>query len=107
MENRPNGRERQDIFSMGGIMSRVKLIEIGKKFIENKISAETFAEEIVISRRGLYGVEEPNKSIDMCGGELFILADCFNPDSDRDSYELDESELKKEVKATLEKFNLL
>ncbi|CAI1679276.1 colicin immunity domain-containing protein [Serratia plymuthica] len=88
-------------------MSRMKLVELGKSFIDKKISAEKFAEDIVIERRKLYGIEEPNKSIDKCGGELFILADCYNPEPDRDDYELDEAGLRKEVKAILEKFNLL
>lgn len=88
-------------------MSRMKLIELGKEFLDKKISADKFAEDIVVERRKLYGVEEPNKDVSQCGGELFIIADCYNPDPDRDSYELDESGLRKEVKATLEKFKLL
>ncbi|MEQ5055900.1 colicin immunity domain-containing protein [Klebsiella michiganensis] len=45
--------------------------------------------------------------MDHCAGELFIIADCFNPEPDRESYELDETGLRNEVKATLEKFHLL
>ncbi|WP_172911774.1 colicin immunity domain-containing protein [Escherichia coli] len=88
-------------------MSRMKIIELGKEFLDKKISADKFAEDIVVERRKLYGVEEPNKDVSQCGGELFIIADCYNPEPDRDSYELDESGLRKEVKATLEKFKLL
>ena len=88
-------------------MSRMKLIDLGKEFLEKKISADKFVEDIVVERRKLYGVEEPNKDVSQCGGELFIIADCYNPEADRDSYELDESGLRKEVKATLEKFKLL
>ncbi|HHQ6568492.1 colicin immunity domain-containing protein [Serratia fonticola] len=88
-------------------MSRMKLVELGKEFIEGKISADKFAEDIVIERRKLYGVEELDKSIDKCGGELFILADCYNPEPSRDVSELDEAGLRKEVKAILEKFKLL
>ncbi|CAI2539854.1 Microcin-D immunity protein [Serratia liquefaciens] len=88
-------------------MSRMKLVELGKAFLDNKISADKFAEDIVVERRKLYGVDDPNKAVSQCGGELFIIADCYNPDSDRDDYELDEAGLRKEVKATLEKFKLL
>ncbi len=88
-------------------MSRVKLVELGRDFLSNRISAEQFCEDIVIERRKLWGVREPDKAVDRCGGELFISADCYNPDSDRDDYELDEAELRAEVKALLEQFNLL
>ncbi|WP_345829291.1 colicin immunity domain-containing protein [Erwinia sp. HDF1-3R] len=88
-------------------MSRIKLVELGRDFLSNRISAEQFCEDIVIERDRLWGVREPDKAVDRCGGELFILADCYNPDSDRDDYELDEAELRAEVKALLEQFNLL
>ncbi|WP_174333166.1 colicin immunity domain-containing protein [Serratia fonticola] len=88
-------------------MSRMKLIELGRDFLNKKISAEKFVVDIVVERRRLYGVEEPNKAVNQCSGELFIIADCYNPESDRDDYELDEAGLRKEVKATLEKFKLL
>ena len=88
-------------------MNRIKLIELGRQFLEKKISAEKFAEDIVFERRKLYGVHETDKAVDKCGGELFIIADCYNPDMNREDYELDETTLRIEVKALLEKFNLL
>lgn len=88
-------------------MSKIKLIELGKDFLNKKITADDFVSNIVLARRELYGVEEPNKDINLCGGELFIIADCYNPEPDRESYELDEAGLRNEVRATLEKFKLL
>ncbi|WP_434668898.1 colicin immunity domain-containing protein [Klebsiella sp. B345] len=88
-------------------MSRLKLIELGRDFLNKKISADEFVLSIVIARRESYGSEEINKDINHCGGELFTIADCYNPESDRENYELDEQGLRKEVKAILEKFNLL
>ncbi|EIT7187137.1 hypothetical protein FKD06_25235 [Serratia sp. SRS-8-S-2018] len=48
-----------------------------------------------------------DKQVDKCSGELFILADCYNPASDRAESELDEVELKKEVITVLKKFNFI
>ncbi|WP_230554822.1 colicin immunity domain-containing protein [Serratia plymuthica] len=47
------------------------------------------------------------EEVDEASSSIFCLADCYNPEPDRDDYELDEAELRKEVKAILEKFNLL
>ncbi|MEQ0077187.1 colicin immunity domain-containing protein [Klebsiella sp. CN_Kp116] len=88
-------------------MSRLKLIELGRDFLNKKISVNEFVSNIVIARRESYGSEDANKDINHCAGELFIIADCFNPEPDRESYELDETGLRNEVKATLEKFHLL
>ncbi|EJG5923172.1 colicin-D [Salmonella enterica] len=85
----------------------MKLVELGRAFIRGEITVEGFVEDIVVERRKLYGVFEPDKAVDQCGGDLFIIADCYNPYSDRDDYELDEYGLRKEVKETLEKYNLL
>lgn len=87
-------------------MSRIKLVSLGKSFLRNEISVDTFVNDIVIERRNLYGVEEPNESVDLCSNELFIIADCYNPDPDRDTYEVDEVGLRKEVEAILDKYQL-
>lgn len=71
-------------------MSRLKLIELGRDSLNRKISVNEFVSNIVIARRESYGSEEANKDIDHCAGELFIIADCFNPEPDRESYELDD-----------------
>ncbi|WP_209437162.1 colicin immunity domain-containing protein [Pseudomonas batumici] len=42
-----------------------------------------------------------------CGSALFILADCYTSEPDRRESELDEEGLLREVKATLEKYQLL
>lgn len=88
-------------------MSRMRLIELGKEFVENKISTEGFSEGIVEERRKLYGYEEKDKKVDKCSGELFILADCYNPAPERAESELDEVELKKEVITVLKKFDFI
>ncbi|WP_345829290.1 colicin immunity domain-containing protein [Erwinia sp. HDF1-3R] len=87
-------------------MSWISQVELGRELVNNQISAEQFSEDIIKGRRKL-SEEEPNKAINWCAGELFILADCYNSDSDRTEGELSEAELRAEVKALLEQFNLL
>ncbi|HGM5418147.1 TPA: colicin immunity domain-containing protein [Serratia liquefaciens] len=87
-------------------MNKMAIIELARDFLNSKVNALKFSEEICIERRKLYGIDQ-NKSVLNCGEELFMVAEIYNPDSDRADYELDESGLRKEVKATLEKFNLL
>lgn len=82
------------------------MIELARDFLKNKISAEDFSEMIVLERRKLYNVEEPDKMINSCAGELFIVADCYNPDADRASSELDEAELRVEVEKLLREHHL-
>ncbi|WP_345829288.1 colicin immunity domain-containing protein [Erwinia sp. HDF1-3R] len=88
-------------------MSTIKLVELGRDFLSNRISAEQFCEDIVIERDRLWGVREPDKAVDRCGEELFMAADCYDPEPDRSKGELNEAELRAEVKALLEQFNLL
>lgn len=88
-------------------MNKVAIIELAKSFLTSKVTALQFSENICIERRNLYGMKEQEKNIVNCGEELFMVAELFNPDSDKVDYELDEQGLRKEVKATLEKFKLL
>ncbi|WP_269935767.1 colicin immunity domain-containing protein [Serratia liquefaciens] len=87
-------------------MNKMAVIELARDFLNSKVNALEFSEEICIERRKLYGIDQ-DKNVLNCGEELFMVAEIYNPDSDRADYELDESGLRKEVKATLEKFNLL
>ncbi|TPW39232.1 hypothetical protein FKD06_25230 [Serratia sp. SRS-8-S-2018] len=47
MEDGSNRRKWKDIFGYGGVMSGMRLVELGKEFVENKISAEGFSDSIV------------------------------------------------------------
>ncbi|AIU87447.1 colicin-D [Pectobacterium odoriferum] len=88
-------------------MNKFAIIALAKGFLNQKTTALKFSEDICIERRALYGVKDQPKDILNCGEELFMVAELYNPDTDRADYELDEVGLRKEVKATLEKFNLL
>lgn len=88
-------------------MNKMAIIELAKNFLNSKMTALQFSEDICTERRKLYGVKDQDKNILNCGEELFMVAEIYNPDSDRADYELDDAELRKGVKATLEKFKLL
>ncbi|MPQ71567.1 MULTISPECIES: colicin immunity domain-containing protein [Pseudomonas] len=88
-------------------MNTMKLIELGRGFLNGKVSAHKFSEDICVERRGLRGVKNRSEDVLNCGGELFMLAEIYNPDEDRADYELDENQLREKVKETLVKFQLL
>ncbi|TNL02216.1 colicin-D [Kosakonia cowanii] len=88
-------------------MNKMAIIELAKKFLDSKVTAIQFSEDICVERRKLYGVKDQDKNVLNCGEELFMIAERFEPEADRADYELDESGLKREVKATLEKFKLV
>ncbi|TWY32053.1 hypothetical protein FR965_05880 [Serratia marcescens] len=48
-----------------------------------------------------------SNDVGYCAAELFSLADCYTSSPNRDGSDLDENELKIEVKKTLEKYNFL
>ncbi|CAI1076497.1 MULTISPECIES: colicin immunity domain-containing protein [Serratia] len=88
-------------------MNKMAVIELARNFLNSKVNALQFSEDICIERNNLYGIKDQDKNVLNCGEELFMAAEIYNPDSDRVDYELDEAGLRKEVKAILEKFNLL
>lgn len=88
-------------------MTRISLIEIGRDLVRGTITAEEFEARFILERRVLGHAVEPDSNINICAGELFILADCYTSDEDRDESELDDEGLLREVRETLEKHNLL
>ncbi|HEI8763754.1 TPA: colicin immunity domain-containing protein [Klebsiella oxytoca] len=88
-------------------MNKMAIIELARNFLASRVTAIQFSENICIERRKLYDIKEQDQNVLNCGEELFMIADLFEPDPDRESYELDETGLRNEVKATLEKFHLL
>ncbi|WP_411703937.1 colicin immunity domain-containing protein [Edaphovirga cremea] len=88
----------------------VILIDLAKKLLSSQLSADEFESQFLKTWReeGKSGqLAKDSKNIGECASELFILADCYTSESDRSESELDSDGLKKEVKATLEKFNIL
>ena len=86
------------------------LISFAKQFVDGGISAEAFADPYIAKwsdERDANKLKDDADNVSECASSIFILADCYNPDSDRRESELDEEGLRKEVKATLERFTLI
>jgi len=88
-------------------MSAMRIIELSRDFLNGKVSAYRFSEDICVERRKLHEIKNQNKDVLNCGEELFMLAEIYNPDEDRADYELDERQLREKVKEALMKFQLL
>lgn len=87
----------------------MELINLAKSLVSSKITADDFESDFfkLWREEGASGkLLNDNKDIGECASELFILADCYTSDPDRLESELDEDGLKREVKSTLEKYNL-
>lgn len=86
------------------------LISFAKQFVGGYISAEAFADPYIAKwsdERDANKLKDDADNVSECTSSIFILADCYNPDSDCRESELDEESLRKEAKAILEKFALL
>ncbi|MCU1790157.1 colicin-D [Pectobacterium polaris] len=87
-----------------------KLIDFARGFVESKMNADDFSDSYILmwkEERDANRLSIDGKEVDEASSSIFCLADCYNPESDRDNYEFDEVSLRKEIKATLEKFKLL
>ena len=51
-------------------------------------------------------LKEYEGNADECLSSIFCVADIYNPNSDRDDYELDEDKLRAEVKRLMEQYLL-
>ena len=87
-----------------------KLLLFAKRFLKEAINAETFVDEFIIQ----WKQERDNgSSLSDCPqvsealSSIFCLADMFNPNDDRESYEFDESKLRLEMKKVLMQTKLL
>ncbi|MCQ6256857.1 colicin immunity domain-containing protein [Pseudomonas sp. Q11] len=88
----------------------LELIVFARRFVEGSLSAEAFSDPYMAQwkeERDLNKLKDDSASVSECASSIFVLADCFNPESDRDADELDEVGLKQEVEATLRKFGFL
>lgn len=87
----------------------VTILEFARSFVEGRLSADDFAKSYIelwkIERdKNLLQQDEDNLS--ECLSSIFCLADLYNPDSDRDDYELDGEQLRAGVGELIEKISL-
>lgn len=88
----------------------VNLINFAKEFVAAKVTANDFADAYIDKwrqERNKNILKNDAKDLSECASDIFILADCYNPENDRESYELDEKKLRTEVKSALVKFKFL
>ena len=83
-------------------------LEFAKSFVTGRITAQVFAEAYI----ELYRIERDNglllkdeDSVSECLSTIFCLADLYNPDSDKEEYELNDKQLIEQIEQELKKLN--
>lgn len=76
------------------------VLALAKSFTEEKLSAEQFSNsymEIWKFERDSNLLQKDDSSLSECLSTIFCLADLYNPEINRDEYELDEKQLRVKV----------
>ncbi|MBI0132170.1 colicin immunity domain-containing protein [Snodgrassella sp. W8132] len=83
-------------------------LEFAKSFVNGRITAQVFAEAYI----ELYRIERDNglllkdeDSVSECLSTIFCLADLYNPDFDKEEYELNDKQLIEQIEQELKKLN--
>lgn len=95
----------QEIYVEGLFEMSEKLLGIAKKFIREDTSAEEFVDKFQTlwdQERDPNLLEMEPPQINEALSSIFCVADLFNGDDDKESYEIDEKELKRRVKELLD-----
>ncbi len=90
-------------------MSEV-IFKFTKSFINERLSAEVFANafmELWKIERDTGIAKEDSPCLSDCLSSIFCLADMYNPNSDREEYELDEDMLRDRVYQLITNFKKL
>ncbi|WP_040066784.1 colicin immunity domain-containing protein [Pseudomonas batumici] len=88
----------------------VNLVVFAKKFVAGEVSADQFAVPYIKSwyQEGEDGtLRKDDAQLSECCSDIFMHADCYEPEPDRRESETDEEEFRKRVRDTLEKFQFL
>lgn len=86
----------------------LKTIEMAKAFVNRQVSAATFADQYIElwDAMSAHDLTSEGVSSDRASSDIYMLADLYNPNSGREEYELDESQLREKITDTLIKFGL-
>ena len=87
----------------------VTILEFARSFVNERLLADEFANaymELWKIERDNNVLQEYEGNVDECLSSIFCVADIYNPNSDRDDYELDEDKLRAEVKRLMEQYRL-
>ena len=82
-----------------------KLLQFVEHFLQGKTSVETFVDKYIDEWRRERDNGELLKDDPKTSGKLstfFCLADLYNPDDDREEYELDENRLREQMQKIYE-----
>ncbi|ENU1227267.1 colicin immunity domain-containing protein [Providencia rettgeri] len=84
------------------------LLEFTKSYAEGRVKPETFSEAYI----ELYRLErdhnlllKDNDKLSECLSSIFCIADLYNPESDKEEYELNDEDLLIQVNVELDKLN--
>jgi hypothetical protein len=83
------------------------LFKFARSFVNGRLTADEFANAFLelwkIERdSGLLRADEDRLSV--CLSSIFCVADLYNPDSDRDAYELDSTQLRIAVDTLIQQY---
>ncbi|PNK60970.1 colicin immunity domain-containing protein [Psychrobacter sp. FDAARGOS_221] len=82
------------------------LPKFAESFVNERLTADIFADayiELWNIERDLGLASQDAGILSQVNSTIFLMADLYNPESDRDDYEFDEEELRLNVKQELEK----
>lgn len=88
----------------------ITLLDFAKSFVKGRLSAEVFSEaycELWIIERDNDLILQDEKALSECLSSIFCLADLYNPDFDREEYELNDKQLQSEVKKLIHEITKL
>ncbi len=87
----------------------VTVLAFAKSFVAGRLSANEFANsfmELWKFERDSNLLQKDEDDLSECLSNTFCLADLYNPDSDRDDYELDEDQLRQKITEIITEFKL-
>lgn len=87
----------------------ITILEFVRAFVNDRLSADIFANAYMelwkIERDG-GTLKNYESNVDECLSSIFCVADLYNPEIDREEYELDSIGLKNEIKNIMKKNKL-
>ncbi|WP_039912726.1 colicin immunity domain-containing protein [Cellvibrio mixtus] len=76
------------------------VLSLAKSFVMERLSADQFSDaymEIWKFERDSNLFQKDEAKLNGCLSSIFCLADLYNPESDREEYELDEKQLRNKI----------
>ncbi len=87
----------------------ITVLALAKSFAAERLSADEFSNsymELWKFERDSNLLQKDEDNLNECLSSIFCLADLYNPDADREEYELDKGQLRTKVIEVIEKFML-